>query len=101
MFLQSIILSHFYTLDILSNPTEAVAQRCSVKKVFLVISQNSQDHTYEFSEISKNTFFYRTPLVTAFGRTFKSLDTGTFKQTFTFSKSVIQKMGKDVKYIPS
>ena len=31
--------------------TEAVAQRCSVKKVFL--------------EISKNTFSYRTPLVPA------------------------------------
>ena len=26
--------------------TEAVAQRCSVKKVFLEISQNSQENTY-------------------------------------------------------
>ena len=72
---------------------EAVAQRCSVKKVFLEISQNSQENTCarvsflincrpevcnfikketlaqvfscEFCEISKNTFSYRTPLVAA------------------------------------
>ena len=60
--------------------TEAVAQRCSVKTVFLKISQNSQENTCagvflliklqvsgsetlaqlfscEFREISKNTFF--------------------------------------------
>ena len=90
----------------------AVAQRCSAKKVFLGISQNSQENTCarvsfkmklqpfvmpqkafnafikafevpqracnfikketlarlfscEFCEISKNTFFYRTPLLTA------------------------------------
>ena len=36
---------------------ETVAQRCSVKKVFLEISQNSQE----------NTFFVRTPLVAASG----------------------------------
>ena len=39
---------------------EAVAQTCSVKNVFLDISQN-----FEFCEISKNTFFYRTPLAAA------------------------------------
>ena len=51
---------------------EAVVQRCSVKKVFLEISQNSQENTCtrvsfiiklqacEFYEISKNTFSYRT-----------------------------------------
>ena len=72
---------------------EAVAQRCSVKKVFLEISQNSQENTCArdsfliklqasglffikkeflpqvfscaFCEISKNTFFYRTPPVAA------------------------------------
>ena len=58
---------------------EAVDQRCSVKKVFLEISQNSQENTCvffnketlaqvfscEFCEISKNTFSYRTPLVAA------------------------------------
>ena len=32
--------------------SKAVAQRCSVKKVFFKISQNSQE----------NKFFYRTPL---------------------------------------
>ena len=71
-----------------SKSTEAVAQRCSVKKVFLEISQNLRENTCtrasiykvatlwkrdsgtgvlcEFCEISKNTFFYRTPLVAAF-----------------------------------
>ena len=44
---------------------EAVVQRCSVKKVFLEISQNSQVFSCEFSEISKNTFLHRTPLVAA------------------------------------
>ena len=66
--------------------TEAVAQRCSVKKVFLEILQDSQENTCvslfnkikkrfwlvqvfscEFWEISKNTFSYRTPLVAASG----------------------------------
>ena len=72
--------------------TEAVVRRCSVKKVFLEMSQNSQKHTCarvsfliklqascnfikketlaqvfscEFCEICKNTFFYRTPLGSA------------------------------------
>ena len=64
--------------------TEAVAQKCSVKKVFLEISQNSQHlyqssqacifikketlaqvFSYEFCEISKNAFSYRTPSVAA------------------------------------
>ena len=62
---------------------EAVAQTCSVKKVFLEISQNlvklcrpqacsfikketlAQVFSCEFCEISKNTFSYRTPLVAA------------------------------------
>ena len=61
---------------------EAVAQRCSVKKVLLEISQNSQENTCgrvsflikltlaqvfscEFCEISKNTFFHRPSLVAA------------------------------------
>ena len=66
---------------------EAVIRRCSVKKVFLKISQNSQENTCatvpfffqtcifikketlthvfccKFCDIFKNTFFYRTPLV--------------------------------------
>ena len=73
--------------------TEAVVRRCSVEKVFLEISQNSQENTCarvsfliklqawasnfikketlaqvfscEFCEISKNTFLHRTPLVAA------------------------------------
>ena len=69
--------------------TEAVAQRCSVKKVFLEILQNSQENTCarvsfliklqatllkealaqefscEFCEISKNANFYRTASVAA------------------------------------
>ena len=73
--------------------TEAVAQRYSVKKVFLEISENSQENTCArvsfliksqasarnfikketlaqmvsraFCEISKNTFSYRAPLVVA------------------------------------
>ena len=74
---------------------EAVVQRCSVKKVFLKFLQNSRENTCagvsflksyrpeacnffkketlaqvfsgEFCEISMNTFFRRTPLVTASG----------------------------------
>ena len=59
-----------------------VARRCSVKKVFFEISQNSQENTCarvsflikltlaqvfscEFCEISKNTYSYRTPQVAA------------------------------------
>ena len=59
---------------------EVVAQRCSIKKVFLEISQNStvasacnfikkealaQVFFSEFCEISKNAFSYRTPPVVA------------------------------------
>ena len=44
---------------------EIVTQRCSVKKVFLEISQNSQENACArvsfFNKISKNTFCYRTP----------------------------------------
>ena len=65
--------------------SETVVQRYSVKKVFLKMSLNSQKSTCvrpedynfvkrdtlaqvfscEFYEISKNAFFYRTPLVAA------------------------------------
>ena len=59
---QSIVISQMW-----SSP-EAVAQMCSVKKMFLEISQNSQENTCarvfcDFCEISKSTFFYRTPSV--------------------------------------
>ena len=59
--------------------SEAVARMCSVKKVLLEISQNSQENTCarvsfirketlfscEFCEVSKNTFFYIKLLVAA------------------------------------
>ena len=71
--------------------TEAVARRCSVKKVFLEILRNSQENTCarvsfliklqacnfikketlaqvfscEFCKISKNAFYYRTPRMAA------------------------------------
>ena len=41
------------------------AQRWSVKKLLLEISQNSQENIYEFYEISKNTLSYRTRPVAA------------------------------------
>ena len=74
------------------NMAEAVVQSCSVKKVFLEISQKSKENTCarvsfliklqtlgnfikketvaqvffcEFCETSKNTFFHRTPVVAA------------------------------------
>ena len=63
--------------------SEAVVRRCSVNKIFLEISQNSQENTcarawpgtllkkrlwhryfpVNFCEISENTFFHRTTLV--------------------------------------
>ena len=55
--------------------SKAVIQESSVKKVFRKIWQNSQENTcketlaqvfsFEFCEIFKNTFFYRTSLVAA------------------------------------
>ena len=57
------------------NVSEAVFQRCSVEKMFLEISQNSQKNTcarvsfliklQALGEISKNTFFYKTPPLAA------------------------------------
>ena len=45
---------------------ETVARRCSVKKVFLEISQNSQENTCASAcSFIKNTFSYRTPLMAA------------------------------------
>ena len=53
---------------------EAVVRRCSAEKVFLEISQNSQENTcasisflikLQAWGISKYAFFYRTPLVAA------------------------------------
>ena len=51
-----------YSID---NRSEAVPWRYSVKKVLLEISQNSQENSCEFCEISKNIFSYRTPAIDA------------------------------------
>ena len=48
---------------IFSDDTEAATRGILREKVFLEISQNSQENTCEFCEISKNTFSYRAPLV--------------------------------------
>ena len=45
--------------------SEAVARRCSVKKVFLEISQHSQVFFCGCCKISKNTYSYKTPPVAA------------------------------------
>ena len=44
------------------NPEEAT-RGVLQEKMFLEISQNSQENTCEFCEISKNTFSQRTPLM--------------------------------------
>ena len=68
----------FHTVVFFYMLLEAVVWMCSVKKVFLEILENSQKNRCarnsfflsqvffcEFCEISKGTFFYRTPLVAA------------------------------------
>ena len=49
-----------FTIQLKLNP-EAVAQRSSVKKVFLEISQNSQENNYARAFFAK---FLRTPFLT-------------------------------------
>ena len=80
----------YVLLEFQHDHSEAVVRRCSVKKVFLEISQNSQENacfrdsfliklqanfikkeslaqvfSCKFCKISQNTFFYRTPPVAA------------------------------------
>ena len=75
----------FYDKKVGAQGAEAAVRRCSVKKVFSEISQNSHENTCawvffatllkketlaqvlsgEFCEIFKNSFFHRTPLVAA------------------------------------
>ena len=56
----------YFPLKIQTVVLEAVVQRCSVKNVFLEISQNSQENTFppvfscEFCKISEDSFSYRT-----------------------------------------
>ena len=50
---------------------EAVVHKCFPIKLFLKISQYSQENTfagvsYEYCEIFKNSFFYRTPRVAVY-----------------------------------
>ena len=84
---------------------EAVAKRCSVKKVFLKISQNSQENTCarvsfliklqevkketltqvfsgEFYEISKKTFSCRTPLLVAYENNLNPLLHNVLKSSY-------------------
>ena len=71
-------LQHCYASTLATlRTTEVVVRRCSVKKVFLKISQNSEENIcarvyfliklqlffWEFYEILKNTFSWRTPRV--------------------------------------
>ena len=92
------------------NSTEAVAQRCSLKKLLLEISQNSYENTRvrvsfliklqastsketlaqvfpcEFCKIFKNAYFYRTPLMAASDSSIKlqfSSQEFKFKSIFT------------------
>ena len=68
----SIVLS-FFPEFLRHSITEEVAQKCSVKKVFLKVSQNSQENacaSVSFlnkvaGQIFENIFFYRTPQVAA------------------------------------
>ena len=63
-------LAQVNLLFVLERNTEAVAQRCPIKKVFPEISQNSQKNTCtrvsllkksEFCKISSSALSYRTP----------------------------------------
>ena len=93
----------FQKLWRLATHLEAVIQRRSVKKLFLEISQNSQENTCgracfliitketpvqvfscEFCEVSKNTFFHRTPLAASSTRFPNSLP--------IFSREVVEKV---------
>ena len=75
--LRSIYLARLISENSSNTFSEAVVQRCSVKKVFLEISLDSQENSCarvlfletlaqvfscEFCEISKNNLSYRTPL---------------------------------------
>ena len=84
-------------------------QRCSVKKVFLEISKNSQENTCardfskretlaqvfccEFSKVSTNNFFYRTPLVAAsVVKVLSLLNTGVTSTSFRLSRNYLSGM---------
>ena len=64
---KKLICKEIFVCGSYNSISEAVAETCSVKKVFLGISQNSQVFSCEFCEISKNIFYYRIPPVAASG----------------------------------
>ena len=94
-------------LEVTTNQTtEAVVRRCFVKKVFLEILRSSQAQacnfikkeslaqmfSCEFCEISKNTFFYRTPPVAASKIRTKELCFGFLCRVLTFSLTLSQRI---------
>ena len=58
-------------VNFIINSPEAAVRRCSVKKAqacnFIKKETLAQVFSCKFREISKNTFYYRTPLVAASG----------------------------------
>ena len=94
-------------LEVTTNQTtEAVVRRCFVKQVFLEILRSSQAQacnfikkeslaqmfSCEFCEISKNTFFYRTPPVAASKTRTKELCFGFLCKVLTFSLTLSQQI---------
>ena len=67
----------------MSENIEAAVRRCSVKKVFSEILQNSQ----EICKISKNTFSYRTPLVPTSKNTYNKCGAGLQSGTISLVAS--------------
>ena len=82
-------LSNIYNIDMFTNDLflEAVAQRCSVKKMFL--ERGSQVFSCEFCEISKNTFSYRKPLVATFLAVLAVLSLGHLRRYLLSTNLVI------------
>ena len=118
--LWNVIIMWIFSITCSSVISEVVGHRCSVKKVFLEISQNSQENTcartsflimlhasasnfikketlaqvfsWEFSEISKSTFSYRTPPVAASVTCITTAYTSF--SVFTISKKLVYAFAK-------
>ena len=67
LYLRATLLQQHFYFDPLASTVhqEAVAQTCSVACNFIEKETLAQVFSCEFCEISKNTFFHRTPLVAA------------------------------------
>ena len=80
----------FYAVEIKGNAVEAVVQSCFVKKVFLKISQNSQENTCAGKHLRQSLFFNK---VAGFikketlAQVFPCEFYGIFKNTF-FSQNI-------------